>query len=161
METENRKTNPSTSSREVEEAEVDPTFEPFELQPSIIDTVVDMCPEHEAEEIWRVIGHSLVEQARDLLEEVCVLSCAVQWLGLYGAHYLELPYRREFFWRYGDSWKRMQSTPHHVVRMVQVFIHCVLHHCSTKHLQMFLLRFQNHRWSERGWFKKYASLLTT
>lgn len=77
MEVVNRKTNASSGVEEVEEA-VNPNFEPFELQPSIIDTVVDMCPEHEAEEIWRVIGHSLVEQARDLLEEVCVLSCAVQ-----------------------------------------------------------------------------------
>lgn len=65
----------------VEEAveAVNPNVEPFELQPSIIDAVIHMCPEHEAEEIWRVVGHSLVEQARDLLEEVRVPStCTVQ-----------------------------------------------------------------------------------
>lgn len=94
--------------RGVEEAVevVNQNFEPFELQPSIIDAVLNTCPEHEAEEIWRVVGHSLVEQAKDLLEEVRVLSiCRVQpadWV-CYGAHYLELPSRRKFFWRYGDS----------------------------------------------------------
>lgn len=46
------------------------SYEPFVLQPSIIDAVTELCPEHEAEEIWRIVGHSLVEQARDLLEEV-------------------------------------------------------------------------------------------
>ena len=46
------------------------THEPFELQPSMLDLVTELCPEHEAEEIWRVVGHSLVEQARDLLDEV-------------------------------------------------------------------------------------------
>lgn len=91
--------------RGVKEAveEVNQNFEPFELQPSIIDAVLDTCPEHEAEEIWRVVGHSLVEQAKDLLEEVRVLSTqSADWV-CYGAHYLELPFRRKFFWRYGDS----------------------------------------------------------
>ena len=59
----------SGGTKEGEEG-VDMYFEPFELQPSIIDVVADMCPEREAEEIWLVVGHSLVEQARDLLEEV-------------------------------------------------------------------------------------------
>ena len=45
-------------------------FEPFELQPSILDVVANLCPEHEAEEIWHVVGYSLVEQAKDLLKEV-------------------------------------------------------------------------------------------
>lgn len=59
--------------RNVEEG-TDANFEPFELQPSIIDAVAKLCPENEAEEIWRVVGHSLVEQSRDLLEEVRVQS---------------------------------------------------------------------------------------
>lgn len=45
-------------------------LQPFVLQPSIIDVVAKLCPENEADEIWRVVGHSLVEQAKDLLEEV-------------------------------------------------------------------------------------------
>lgn len=95
--------------RGVEEAveAVNQNFEPFELQPSIIDAVVDTCPEHEAEEIWRVVGHSLVEQARDLLEEVRVhlrvqcyyAICSLLWCALLGISL----YRRKFFWRYGDS----------------------------------------------------------
>ena len=48
----------------------DANCEPFELQPSVLDAVDSLCPEREAEEIWRVVGPSLVEQARDLLEEV-------------------------------------------------------------------------------------------
>ena len=60
------------SGRGREEAEpgVHVDFEPFELQPSILDIVANLCPEHEAEEIWHVVGYSLVEQARDLLKEV-------------------------------------------------------------------------------------------
>ena len=60
------------SGRGREEAEpgVQVDFEPFELQPSILDIVANLCPEHEAEEIWHVVGYSLVEQARDLLKEV-------------------------------------------------------------------------------------------
>ena len=45
-------------------------YEPFELQPSVLEAVASLCPEHEAEEIWRIVGPSLVEQARDLLDEV-------------------------------------------------------------------------------------------
>lgn len=45
-------------------------LEPFELQPSMIDVVAKLCPKNEADEIWRVVGHSLVEQATDLMEEV-------------------------------------------------------------------------------------------
>lgn len=45
-------------------------YEPFELQPSVLEAVASLCPEHEAEEIWRIVGSSLVEQARDLLDEV-------------------------------------------------------------------------------------------
>ena len=52
------------------ETEQEDTFLPFELQPSIIDVVRTLCPKTEAEEIWRVVGDSLVEQAKDLLDEV-------------------------------------------------------------------------------------------
>lgn len=52
------------------ESEGEVMYEPFELQPSLLDTVAAVCPEHEAEEIWRVVGPSLVEQAKDLLQEV-------------------------------------------------------------------------------------------
>ena len=48
----------------------DAGYEPFELQPSLLDTVSDVCPAGEEEEIWRVVGPSLAEQARDLLDEV-------------------------------------------------------------------------------------------
>ena len=66
-----------------DEEGVDVNYEPFELQPSVLEVVARLCPQHEAEEIWRVVGHSLVEQARDLLEEVRIQSyCALvpmQW----------------------------------------------------------------------------------
>lgn len=45
-------------------------LEPFQLQPSIVDNISKLYSENEAEELCRVVGHSLVEQARDLLEEV-------------------------------------------------------------------------------------------
>lgn len=58
------------SEGQADEEGVDISFEPFELRPSVVDLVAKLCPEHEAEEIWRVVGHSHVEQAQDLLEEV-------------------------------------------------------------------------------------------
>ena len=70
MEMENELAHSGRGWREEAEARVHVNFEPFELQPSIIDVVSDLCPEHEAEEIWHVVGYSLVEQARDLLKEV-------------------------------------------------------------------------------------------
>ena len=60
----------SRGSPEGVEREDASSYEPFELQPSLLDTVSDVCPAGEAEEIWRVVGPSLAEQARDLLDEV-------------------------------------------------------------------------------------------
>ena len=65
----------------------DDKYEPFELQPSVLEAVASLCPEHEAEEIWRVVGPSLVEQAKDLLDEVRVLP--VMRSVCYGGHQLE------------------------------------------------------------------------
>ena len=76
MEMENELAHSGRGRREEGEARVHVNFEPFELQPSIIDVVSNLCPEHEAEEIWHVVGYSLVEQARDLLKEVYT-ACTV------------------------------------------------------------------------------------
>ena len=74
-------------------------WEPFELQPSIIDAVSKLCPENEADEIWRVVGHSLIEQAKDLLEEVS-LCPILSWWALIGISHTP---RQDFFWKFGDS----------------------------------------------------------
>ena len=46
------------------------TLEAFELQPPLWELVSQLCPEKETEEVTRILGHSLVEQACDLYEEV-------------------------------------------------------------------------------------------
>ena len=100
------------------------THEPFELQPSMLDLVTELCPEHEAEEIWRVVGHSLVEQARDLLDEVYRALVTVYSVydrtraaGCYGVHHLEYTLcRLKFTWRYGDSYEKTQTMLIQVVR---------------------------------------------
>ena len=84
-------------------------YEPFELQPSLLDAVASLCPESEAEEIWRVVGPSLAEQAGDLLQEVRVglLSHAGQpdprsptlWCASTGTLFP----RQRFTWKYGES----------------------------------------------------------
>lgn len=45
-------------------------MEAFELQPSTWGLILQFCPESEAGEVKRLLGHSLVEQAGDLYEEV-------------------------------------------------------------------------------------------
>lgn len=42
----------------------------FELSPSVWDLILSYCPEKEASEVGRILGRSLVEQARDLQQEV-------------------------------------------------------------------------------------------
>ena len=63
------------SSSRVDGLEVDTdnvTLEAFELQPPLWELVSQLCPEKEAGEVRRILGHSLVEQACDLYEEVSV-----------------------------------------------------------------------------------------
>lgn len=88
-------------------------YEPFELQPSVLEAVASLCPEHEAEEIWRIVGPSLVEQARDLLDEVRSLPVPptandgriIRVFAVYGVHQLDylllLICRQRFTWRFG------------------------------------------------------------
>lgn len=51
------------------------TLEAFEPQTPTWDLILKHCPESEVEEVKRILGPSLVEQAIDLQEEV---SC---WVG--------------------------------------------------------------------------------
>lgn len=46
------------------------TLEAFELQPPLWELISQLCPEKETGEVRRILGHSLVEQACDLYEEV-------------------------------------------------------------------------------------------
>lgn len=46
------------------------TLEAFELTASVWSLVEEVCPEKETSEVKRIVGHSLVEQAKDLREEV-------------------------------------------------------------------------------------------
>ena len=50
----------------------------FELSPSVWDLILRHCPEKEVSEVGRVLGHSLVEQARDLQQEVGLISVGTQ-----------------------------------------------------------------------------------
>ena len=68
------------------ETEHEDAFLPFELQPSVIDAVGTLCPKTEAEEIWRVVGDSLVEQATDLMNEVTGNRHGRPGAGCYDAH---------------------------------------------------------------------------
>lgn len=45
-------------------------LEAFELEPSVWELIQSFCPEREIGEVRRTLGASLVEQARDLHEEV-------------------------------------------------------------------------------------------
>ncbi len=45
-------------------------LEAFDLPASVWELVERLCPEKEASEVKRIVGHSLVEQAADLHEEV-------------------------------------------------------------------------------------------
>jgi len=78
------------------------SVEPFELQPSIIDVVAKLCPKNEADEIWRVVGHSLVEQAKDLLEEVGENRriSSLFWCALIG---ITTSCRQVLSWKFGGS----------------------------------------------------------
>ena len=63
------------SSSRVDGLEVDTdnvTLKAFELQIPLWELVSQLCPEKEAGEVRRILGHSLVEQACDLYEEVSV-----------------------------------------------------------------------------------------
>ena len=46
------------------------SLEAFELQTSLWELVSQMCPAKELSEVMRIMGHSLVEQACDLHDEV-------------------------------------------------------------------------------------------
>jgi len=46
------------------------SLEAFELQTSLWELVSQMCPTEELSEVRRILGHSLVEQACDLHDEV-------------------------------------------------------------------------------------------
>lgn len=45
-------------------------MQPYQLRASLWETVLRLCPEREAEEVRHALGTSLVEQARDLRQEV-------------------------------------------------------------------------------------------
>ena len=45
-------------------------LEAFELQVSVWECLRELCPEKELGEVKRILGHSLVEQTKDLYEEV-------------------------------------------------------------------------------------------
>ena len=46
------------------------SIETFDLKPSLWKLITSVCPSNEADEIKRILGASLVEQACDLYEEV-------------------------------------------------------------------------------------------
>lgn len=42
----------------------------FELQPSIWKLITQSCPSEEQEEVQRILGYAIVEQTRELYDEV-------------------------------------------------------------------------------------------
>ena len=52
----------------------------FESFPSTWELVLDHCPENEVEEVKRILGTSLIEQAADLHDEVSI-SVLTTYLG--------------------------------------------------------------------------------
>ena len=46
--------------------------EAFELPPSVWELIKNLCPEKESNELKRMLGQSLIEEACDLLTEVHV-----------------------------------------------------------------------------------------
>ena len=53
--------------------------EAFELQPSIWKLIDHYCPPEELEEVQRILGYAIVEQARDLHCEVRTIGSIIGW----------------------------------------------------------------------------------
>ena len=62
---------PSTSEMPCYESMEPAGSEAFELQPSIWNLIAQSCPSEEQEEVQRILGYAIVEQARDLYDEAC------------------------------------------------------------------------------------------
>ena len=57
--------------------------EAFELPPSVWELIKNLCPEKESNELKRMLGQSLIEEACDLLTEVYIYTYIYTYVQLY------------------------------------------------------------------------------